>query len=111
MHSSMRSIGCLLLTGAVYLWNASPAFPWGSKGHEIVLLSSRFTSLTLLVNGQRTPSPRHNVADASTWPDKAGRQVPNMNPYHFINFKKDSNTYDQQRDGKLRNCIIEAIAW
>jgi hypothetical protein len=51
------------------------------------------------------------LADASTWPDKAGRQIPDMDPYHFINFKKDSNAYDQQRDCKLRNCIIVAIAW
>jgi hypothetical protein len=34
-----------------------------------------------------------------------------MDPYHFINFPKDANTYDQQRDCKLRNCIIAAIAW
>jgi hypothetical protein len=34
-----------------------------------------------------------------------------MNPYHYINFAKDANTYDQQRDCELRNCIIEAIAW
>ena len=34
-----------------------------------------------------------------------------MDAYHFINFPKDANTYDQQRDCKLRNCIIEAIAW
>ena len=34
-----------------------------------------------------------------------------MDPYHFINFPKDANTYDQQRDCKLRNCVIEAIAW
>jgi hypothetical protein len=34
-----------------------------------------------------------------------------MDPYHFINFPKDANTYDQQRDCKLRNCTIEAIAW
>ena len=51
------------------------------------------------------------LADASTWPDKAGRQIPDMDLYHFINFPKDANTYDQQRDCKLRNCIIEAIAW
>ena len=51
------------------------------------------------------------LADASTWPDKAGRQIPDMDPYHFINFLKDANSYDQQRDCKLRNCIIEAIAW
>ena len=34
-----------------------------------------------------------------------------MDPYHFINFPKDANTYNQQRNCKLRNCIIEAIAW
>ena len=34
-----------------------------------------------------------------------------MDPYHFINFPKDANAYDQQRDCKLRNCIIEAMAW
>lgn len=40
----------------------------------------------------RSPDPRHG-------------------PYHYINFPRDANTYDQQRDCKLRNCIIEAIAW
>ena len=41
-----------------------------------------------------------------SWPPDTGhgcislRQLP-----------KDANTYDQQRDCKLRNCIIEAIAW
>ena len=34
-----------------------------------------------------------------------------MDAYHFVNFPKDANTYDQQRDCKLRNCVIEAIAW
>jgi nuclease S1 len=45
------------------------------------------------------------------WPDKAGRQTPDMDLYHFINFPKDANSYDQERDCKLRNCVIEAIAW
>jgi nuclease S1 len=34
-----------------------------------------------------------------------------MNPYHFVNFPKDANGYDQQRDCKQRNCVIEAIVW
>ena len=34
-----------------------------------------------------------------------------MNPYDYVNLPRDANTYDQQRDCKLRNCIIEAIAW
>jgi hypothetical protein len=33
-----------------------------------------------------------------------------MSPYHYVNFPKDANSYDQQRNCKLRNCIIEAIA-
>jgi hypothetical protein len=87
-------------------------YPWGSKGHEIVAATAE-THLTdtarkrikeLLPQGT-------TLADAWTWPDKAGRQVPDMDPYHFINFPKDANTYDQQRDRKLRNCITEAIAW
>jgi hypothetical protein len=51
------------------------------------------------------------LPDASTWPDKAGRQIPEMDLCHFINFPKEANTYDQQRDYELRNCIIEAIPW
>jgi nuclease S1 len=34
-----------------------------------------------------------------------------MDPYHYVNLPKDANAYDQQRNCKLRNCVIEAIAW
>ena len=40
-----------------------------------------------------------------------GRKIPDMSPYHFVNFPKDANNYQQQRDCKQRNCVIEAIAW
>ena len=36
---------------------------------------------------------------------------PDMDAYHYVNLPKDANTYDQQRYCKLRNCIVEAIAW
>jgi hypothetical protein len=108
----MRPIGCLLLTCAVSLWNASPAFPWGSKGHEIVaaIAETQLTDTARKRLKELLPQGT-TLADASTWPDKAGRQIPDMDPYHFINFPRDANTYDQQRDCKLRNCVIEAIAW
>jgi hypothetical protein len=32
-------------------------------------------------------------------------------PYHFVNFPKHDNAYDQQSDCKLRNGVIEAITW
>jgi nuclease S1 len=102
----------LLLTGRSCGPVKLACIPWGSKGHEIVAAIAE-TQLTdtarkrikeLLPQGTMLP-------DASTWPDKAGRQIPDMDPYHFINFPKDANTYEQQRDCKLRNCIIEAVAW
>jgi nuclease S1 len=93
-------------------FKASPAYPWGSKGHEIIagIAETQLTDTArkrikeLLPQGTTLP-------EASTWPDKAGRQIPDMDPYHYINFSRDANTYDQQRDCKLRNCVVEAIAW
>ena len=112
MHRSMRPIGCLLLTSVVSLWNASPAHPWDSKGHEIVaaIAETQLTDTARKRIKERLPRGT-TLADASTWPDKAGRQIPDMDAYHYVNLPKDTNTYDQQRDCKLRNCIIEAIAW
>jgi nuclease S1 len=102
---SFSTVFCLVLS-------AGPAYAWGSKGHE---------TTTAIAETQLTDAARKRIkellpqgttlAEASTWPDKAGRQIPDMDPYHFINFPKDANTYDQQRDCELRNCIIEAIAW
>jgi hypothetical protein len=90
----------------------SPAYPWGSKGHEIVaaIAETQLTDTARKRIKELLPQGT-TLADASTWPDKAGRQIPDMDPYHFINFPRDANTYNQQRDCKLRNCVIEAIAW
>lgn len=94
------------------LFATSPAYPWGTKGHEIIaaIAEPQLTNTARKRIKEFLPQGT-TLADASTWPDKAGRQIPDMDAYHFINFPKDANTYDQQRDCKLRNCIIEAIAW
>jgi nuclease S1 len=112
MHRSMRPIGCLLLTGAVCLWNASPAFPWGRKGHEIVaaIAETQLTDAVRKCIKELLPQGT-TLADASKWPDEVGRKIVDMNPYHFVNFPRDANEYNHQRDCKLRNCIIESIAW
>ena len=91
---------------------ASPAYPWDSKGHEIVAAiaetqlndAARKRIKELLPQGT-------TLADALTWPEQSWPPDSDMDAYHFINFPKDANTYDQRRDCKLRNCVIEAIAW
>jgi hypothetical protein len=96
----------------VSLLSATPAYPWGSKGHEIVaaIAETHLTDTARKRIKELLPQGT-TLSDASTWPDKAGRQIPDMNPYHYVNLPKDANAYDQQRDCKLRNCVIEAIAW
>ncbi len=82
----------------------SPAYSWGSKGHEIVaaIAETQLTDSTPKRIKELLPQGT-TLADASTWPDKAGRQIPDMDPYHYVNFTKDANAYDQQRVCKLRN--------
>lgn len=73
----------------------SPAYPWGSKGREIIAAIAE-TQLTDAAHKRiKELLPQGTtLADASIWPDKAGRQIPDMDPYHFINFPKDANAYD-----------------
>ena len=111
MRRNIQPLRCLLFSATLSLL-PSTVYAWGSKGHEII---------AAIAEPQLTDTARKRIkellpqgttlADASTWPDKAGRQIPDMDSYHFINFPKDANTYDQQRDCKLHSCIIEAIAW
>ena len=65
---------------------ASPAYPWGSKGHEIVaaIAETQLTDTTRKRIKELLPQGM-TLAEASVWPDKAGRQIPDMDLYHFIN--------------------------
>ncbi len=112
MPGNIQPLRWLFLTLAASMSITSPAYPWGTKGHEIIaaIAEPQLTNTARKQMKELLPQGT-TLAEASTWPDKAGRQIPDMDPYHFINFPKDANTYDQQRDCKLRNCIIEAIAW
>ena len=107
---TIRRLFISALAGTISL-KASPAYPWGSKGHEIIaaMAETQLTDTARKRIKELLPQGT-TLAEASTWPDKAGRQIPDMDPYHYVNFPKDANAYDQQRDCKLRNCVIEAIS-
>ena len=108
------SVICPILRTALchrLVYSEKTRSPLGAvKGHEIVaaIAETHLTDTALKRIKELLPQGT-TLADASTWPDNAGRQIPDMDAYHFINFPKDANAYDQQRDCKLRNCIIEAV--
>lgn len=118
-RSPVRSVSiadnraCIFLCGVQVLLTCtvSPAYPWGSKGHEIVaaIAETQLTDTARKRIKELLPQGT-TLAEASKWPDDVGRKIVDMNPYHFLNFPKEANAYDQQRNCKLRNCINEAIA-
>ena len=59
----------------------SPVYPWGSKGHDIVaaIAETHLTDTARKHIKELLPQGT-TLADASTWPDKAGRQIPDMDP-------------------------------
>jgi len=93
----------------VSLFTASPAYPLGQQGDEIV---------AAIVETQLSDTARKRIkellpqgttlADVYTWPDKGGRQIPDMAPFHYINFPKEANTYDQPRHA---SSATAAITW
>jgi hypothetical protein len=86
MPGNIQPLRWLFLTLAASMFITSPVYPWGSKVTTSSLLSPRLISPTLHANTSKSSPGGHTLADASTWPDTAGRQIPDMDPYHFINF-------------------------
>lgn len=109
MGRNIRLLGWLLLTASLL---PSTVYPWGSEGHEIVaaIAGTQLTETARKKIKELLPQGS-TLAEASKWPDEVGRKIVDINPYHFVNFPSDANDYNQQRDCKLRNCIIESIAW
>ena len=58
------------LTSVVSLWNAAPAYPWGSKGHEIIAAIAK-TQLNRTTptrtNRQRDCKLRNCIIEAIVW--------------------------------------------
>jgi len=86
------------------------AFAWGREGHEIVAeLAER--QLTSEANAELhrllALEPELTLAGASTWAD-AHRSATTA-PWHYVNFPRDSCSYDEARDCPGGQCVVGAI--
>ena len=101
----MKALLPFLLTFVV-----TSAFGWGSQGHQVI---------ATLAAAQLTPKARGEVdrllelepgatlASISTWADE--HRNPATGPWHYVNFPRQSCTYDQQRDCPAGHCVVGAI--
>ncbi len=94
MRKLLRGSAAWLILGSFVA--VSPAYPWGNEGHEIVayIAEARLTPGTLHQIKALLPK-KSTVEAASIWPDKVGRQITDMNSFHYISFPADAVAYDR----------------
>ena len=106
----------ILLVGtaasACMLHSGDVAYGWGEKGHRIVaiLADTHLTAQAHEEVGKLFPAGT-TLADAAVWPDKEGRRIAEFDRLHHVSIADDVTGYDQERDCKARNCMVEALNW
>jgi hypothetical protein len=85
-------------------------YAWGKEGHQVVAKLAE----TQLTAKARTEVDRLLALEAgatlssiSTWPDEQRNRA--TSPWHYLNFPRDTCTYDAARDCPEDNCVVGAI--
>jgi nuclease S1 len=97
---------------AVLYFCHRPAHGWGDKGHRIVaIIADGHLSEQSQKEIRKLLPAGTTLADAATWPDAEGRRITEFNELHYVSIPDAAGGYDQERDCKDRNCIVEALKW
>lgn len=88
----------------------SNAMAWGKEGHQVVA-SLAATQLTVKTRAEvdrlLALEPGETMQSISTWPDE--HRNPATSPWHYVNFPRDTCSYDAARDCPDGNCVVGAI--
>ena len=88
------------------------AYGWGDKGHRVVaILADTHLTVQAREEVRRLLPAGTTLADAAVWPDKEGRQITDFDRLHHVSIPDNATGYDQERDCKARNCMVEALKW
>ena len=89
---------------------ASTARAWGTQGHQVIASLAQ-VQLTAKAKAEIDKllalEPGETLASISTWADE--HRSPTTAAWHYINFPKNSCTYDAARDCPDGNCVVAAI--
>ena len=89
----------------------SNALAWGKEGHQVVA-SLAETQLTAKAHAEvdrlLALEPGTTLQSISTWPDE--HRNPATGRWHYVNFPRNTCTYDAGRDCPDGNCVVGAIA-
>lgn len=89
---------------------SAAADAWGTKGHQVVanLAYAQLTDKAKTeVNRLLALEPGATLASVSTWADETRNKT--TAPWHYVNFPRDTCTYDAARDCPDGQCVVGAI--
>jgi hypothetical protein len=101
-----------MLTLAICLQTASPAWAWGRLGHRVI---SRIAENNLNPKAKAAIAeligPGESLADASTWADENRRRLPKTAPWHYVDVPLDEPKYDKKwsADEPKKGCVVDKI--
>ena len=88
------------------------AYGWGDKGHRIVaILADTHLTEQARKEVRKLLPDGTTLADAAVWPDREGRRITEFDRLHHVSIPDNAAGYDQERDCKARNCMVEALNW
>lgn len=97
---------------AVLSFCQQPAHAWGDKGHRIVaIIADAHLTEQSREEIKKLLPPETTLADAAIWPDEEGTRITDFDRLHYVSIPDNANGYDQERDCKARNCMVEALNW
>jgi hypothetical protein len=104
-----RWLAKAMATIAVVTWSQL-AFAWGGTGHQVVAnlaYSQLSPKAKSEVDRLLALEPDATLASISTWADE--HRNPATAAWHYVNFPRDSCSYDADRDCPDGKCVVGAI--
>jgi hypothetical protein len=89
---------------------ASSAYAWGAEGHQVIagLAAAQLNPKAKSEVGRLlAQEPGETLVSISTWADE--HRNPSTGAWHYVNFPRDSCSYDPQRDCPDDKCVVGAI--
>ena len=108
----LRVAGSLVCSVAVIwlMFGSSTTHAWGSQGHQVIAglaLAQLTPKAKAEVDRLLAQEPSETLVSISTWADE--QKNPATARWHYVNFPRDSCTYDAERDCPDGQCLVVAI--
>lgn len=115
MPNFVRFVCTLSKLRRTFLWSllictANTAFAWGNQGHQVIAMLAEAQlspAARKEVNRLLALEPGETLVSIATWADE--HRSPATTAWHYVNFPRDSCTYEPKRNCPDGKCVVAAI--